>query len=337
MNILQNLASEQAQFQDEVTEEKCKYKSHILDLSLPVNEPKYLFSIGGISTIPAGELIGVKGKAKQGKSQFEYVLIAVMLSGRSKGSIRPLQQQYKSLLFDTEQSKVSLKKCCQRALKYANLPIDKNNICFKPFFLRPLSIEERRNVIEDAIKGEHPDIIFIDGVRDLLHDFNSLEESGNLIQWLLQLTAEYGCTIVSVLHQNKAKEDGNMRGHLGTELLNKLTDCFEVSKKDGKFIVTCTDSRNVPCSDFAFSIDVEGNFQTEETEAKNKNNARIADIQRVLRLCFKEHQSMGYMDLVRCYALEAATSEITAKRHIKEAKENNFISVSNSLYLLTPP
>ncbi|EJX06901.1 hypothetical protein EVA_04985, partial [gut metagenome] len=26
-----------------------------------------------------------------------------------------------------------------------------------------------------------------------------------------------------------------MRGHLGTELLNKLTDCFEVSKKDGKF------------------------------------------------------------------------------------------------------
>lgn len=337
MNILQNLASEQAQFQDEVTEEKCKYKSHILDLSLPVNEPKYLFSIGGISTIPAGELIGVKGKAKQGKSQFEYVLIAVMLSGRSKGSIRPLQQQYKSLLFDTEQSKVSLKKCCQRALKYANLPIDKNNICFKPFFLRPLSIEERRNVIEDAIKGEHPDIIFIDGVRDLLHDFNSLEESGNLIQWLLQLTAEYGCTIVSVLHQNKAKEDGNMRGHLGTELLNKLTDCFEVSKKDGKFIVTCTDSRNVPCSDFAFSIDAEGNFQTEETEAKNKNNARIADIQRVLRLCFKEHQSMGYMDLVRCYALEAATSEITAKRHIKEAKENNFISVSNSLYLLTPP
>ena len=130
-----------------------------------------------------------------------------------------------------------------------------------------------------------------------------LDQSNDLIQWLLQLTAEYGCTIVSVLHQNKAKEDGNMRGHLGTELLNKLTDCFEVSKKDGKFIVTCTDSRNVPCSDFAFSIDAEGNFQTEETEAENKNNARIADIQRVLRLCFKEHQSMGYMDLVRCYAL----------------------------------
>ena len=103
--------------------------------------------------------------------------------------------------------------------------------------MRPLTIEERRKTIEDAIKEEKPDIIFIDGVRDLLQDFNSLEQSNELIQWLLSLTAEYGCTIVSVLHQNKSKEDGNMRGHLGTELLNKLTDCFEVSKKDESFLL----------------------------------------------------------------------------------------------------
>lgn len=214
-----------------------------------------------------------------GKSQLEYYLIAVMLSGVSRGQVKPLQSQYKVLLFDTEQSQVSLKKCCQRALKFAGLPTDKNEVRFLPFFMRPLTIEERRKTIEDAVREEEPNIIFIDGVRDLLQDFNNLDQSNDLIQWLLQLTAEYGCTIVSVLHQNKAKEDGNMRGHLGTELLNKLTDCFEVSKKDGKFIVTCTDSRNVPCSDFAFSIDAEGNFQTEETEAENKNNARIADIQ----------------------------------------------------------
>lgn len=337
LNYIQAISAEQMKFKAEITEDKFKYKNHILDLSLPTNEPKFFFNIGNIPTIPQSELVGIKGRAKMGKSQLEYYLIAVMLSGVSRGQVKPLQSQYKVLLFDTEQSQVSLKKCCQRALKFAGLPTDKNEVRFLPFFMRPLTIEERRKTIEDAVREEEPDIIFIDGVRDLLQDFNNLDQSNDLIQWLLQLTAEYGCTIVSVLHQNKAKEDGNMRGHLGTELLNKLTDCFEVSKKDGKFIVTCTDSRNVPCSDFAFSIDAEGNFQTEETEAENKNNARIADIQRVLRLCFKEHQSMGYMDLVRCYALEAATSEITAKRHIKEAKENNFISVSNSLYLLTPP
>lgn len=336
VNVLQEMTSEQMKFKAEVTEDKLKYRNHILDLSLPTNEPRFMFSIGGVPTIPQGELIGIKGRAKMGKSQFEYYLVAVMLSGSYRGSVRPLQDRYKILLFDTEQSQVSLKKCCQRALKFAGLPTDKNDTRFLPFFMRPLSIEERRNVIADAVEAEKPDIVFIDGVRDLLQDFNSLDQSNDLIQWLLSLTAEYGCTIVSVLHQNKSKDDGNMRGHLGTELLNKLTDCFEVSKKDGKFLVSCTDSRNVPCADLAFSIDAEGKFQVENTITENKDAARAAEIQRVLKLCFKERSAMRYGELVEAYHLEAAVTDRTAKTHIKEAKDNDFISVQNGLYSLSP-
>lgn len=334
--ILQSLSAEQTKIKTEITEDKLKYRLHILDLSLPTNEPKFMFSIGGVPTIPQGELVGIKGRAKMGKSQFEYYLIAAMLASVSRGSVRPLQDLYKILLFDTEQSQASLKKCCQRALNSAGLPTDKNDIRFLPFFMRPLSIGERRKVIADAVEAEKPDIVFIDGVRDLLQDFNSLDQSNELIQWLLSLTAEHGCTIVSVLHQNKAKDDGNMRGHLGTELLNKLTDCFEVSKKDGKFIVSCTDSRNVPCADFAFSINGEGNFQTEEAVAEDKNSSRAAEIQRVLKLCFKDKAFMRYGELVEAYQLEAAVSERTAKSHVKEAKDNDFISVQNGLYSLAP-
>lgn len=336
-DIMSSLIAEQSKFKAEITEDRFRYRNHVLDLTLPTNEPKYLFSIGGVPTIPAGELIGIKGKAKQGKSQWEYILIAVMLAGINRGTAKPLQDRYKVLLFDTEQSQISLKKCCQRALQFAGLPTEKNDIRFLPFFMRPLTIEERRQTIEDAVREEHPDIIFIDGVRDLLADFNNLTESNDLIQWLMQLTAEHGCTIVSVLHQNKAKEDGNMRGHLGTELLNKLTDCFEVSKKDGKFIVTCTDSRNVPCADFAFSIDAEGCFSIEDTTEASKDTARAADIQRVLRLCFEKSYSYGYNELVSAYTLEDATSESTAKRRIAEAKKNDFIQVgSDGKYVLSP-
>lgn len=332
VNVLQELSAEQMKFKAEITEDKLRYRLHILDLSLPTNEPKFMFSVGGVPTIPQGELIGIKGRAKMGKSQFEYFLIAVMLAGVSRGSVKPLADRYKILLFDTEQSQASLKKCCQRALNFAGLPSDKNNECFLPFFMRPLSIEERCKVIADAVAAEKPDIVFIDGVRDLLQDFNSLEQSNDLIQWLLSLTAEHGCTIVSVLHQNKSKDDGNMRGHLGTELLNKLTDCFEVSKKDGKFLVTCTDSRNVPCGDLAFSINGEGNFQAEEAISEDKNSARVAEIQRVLRLCFQTKASMRYNELVETYSLEAAVSERTAQRAIKEAKEHNFLCVSGDSY-----
>jgi len=336
-DIMSSLIAEQSKFKAEITEDRFRYRNHVLDLTLPTNEPKYLFSIGGVPTIPAGELIGIKGKAKQGKSQWEYILIAVMLAGINRGTAKPLQDRYKVLLFDTEQSQISLKKCCQRALQFAGLPTEKNDIRFLPFFMRPLTIEERRQTIADAVREEHPDIIFIDGIRDLLTDFNSLAESNDLIQWLMQLTEEHGCTIVSVLHQNKAKDDGNMRGHLGTELLNKLTDCFEVSKKDGRFIVSCTDSRNVPCSDFAFSIDAEGNFCLEDVTEVAANAARAAKIQRVLRACFEKKEEMTYTELSKSYALEACVSERTAQRAIKEAKEHDFLSVTGDFYTVTEP
>lgn len=336
LNAIEQLQNEMQNIQSEFRAEESAYKKYILDLSLPINEPKYLFSIGGTPTIPAGELIGLKGRAKQGKSQFEYILIAAMLAGVNKNNIKPLQAEYKALLFDTEQSQASLKKCCQRALNYAGLPTEKNDDRFIPFFLRPVSIEERKTTIENAIKEEKPDIVFIDGVRDLLQDFNNLEQSNELIQWLLSLTATYGCTIVSVLHQNKSKEDGNMRGHLGTELLNKLTDCFEVSKKDGKFLVTCTDSRNVPCKDVAFSIDTEGNFQEEATENKEKSADRATETLRVLGLCFREKSQLKYGELINAYQLEGCVSERTAKDRVKEAKQHDAILVQNGLYSLAP-
>lgn len=336
-DIITELAKEQKAFENECLEEKFKYKQHILDLSQPTNEANFLFSIGGINTIPEGELVGVKGRAKMGKSQFEYYLIAAMLSGERKGAVKPLQKEYKVLLFDTEQSQASLKKCCQRALNYASLPIDKNDGRFLPFFMRPLSIDDRRKVIEDAIREEKPNIVFIDGIRDLIQDFNSLEQSSELIQWLLGLTAEHGCTIVSVLHQNKSKEDGNMRGHLGTELLNKLTDCFEVSKKEGKFIVSCTDSRNVPCPELAFSIDINGDFKEEETCNESKEREKVAEILNILKTCFTKKSSYGFRELVQAYAMEACVSESTAKRRLGEAKKNDAIIVgSDGLYQLNP-
>ena len=94
VNVLQAMTSEQMKFKAEVTEDNLKYRNYILDLSLPTNEPRFMFSIGGVPTIPQGELIGIKGKAKMGKSQFEYYLVAVMLSGAylQRAGVFSLQQ-----------------------------------------------------------------------------------------------------------------------------------------------------------------------------------------------------------------------------------------------------
>lgn len=125
-----------------------------------------------------------------------------------------------------------------------------------------------------------------------------------------------------------------MRGHLGTELLNKLTDCFEVVKKDGKFIVSCTDSRNIQCPDIAFSIDANGEFRDEVIPDENKSLARVEEIKRVLRTCYKNKSEMTYTELTKSYAMEAAVSERTAQRAIKEAKDSDFLNVKGDYYTI---
>lgn len=53
VNVLQELSAEQARFREEIIEDRFKYKNHVLDLSQPINEPKFLFNIGN----PLAELI----------------------------------------------------------------------------------------------------------------------------------------------------------------------------------------------------------------------------------------------------------------------------------------
>ena len=57
-------------------------------------------------------------------------------------------------------------------------------------------------------------------------------------------------------------------------------------------------------------------------------------IQKALNLCFKTDDALTYTALVKAYALEATVSEATAKRHIRTAKENEFLVLSGDMYTL---
>ena len=50
VNVLQELSAEQMKFKAEITEDRFKYKNHVLDLSQAINEPKFLFNIGNKQT-----------------------------------------------------------------------------------------------------------------------------------------------------------------------------------------------------------------------------------------------------------------------------------------------
>jgi len=84
---------------------------------------------------------------------------------------------------------------------------------------------------------ENPDcsILVLDGILDLISDFNSVEQSFFLIQWLKKITKVQNLLILCVLHLGK--KDQNSIGHIGSYLDRKAQSVLKTEKnKENKTI-----------------------------------------------------------------------------------------------------
>ena len=111
--------------------------------------------------------------------------------------------------------------------------------------LRGLGFEKRRAVVEAAVKTVKPDIVILDGIKDLITDINDAVQATQTMEHLMALAQRYNCCIVTVLHQNKSEADRSMRGSIGTELTNKAFEVYECEylERHKVFRVTQTLSR----------------------------------------------------------------------------------------------
>jgi uncharacterized membrane protein len=152
----------------------------------------------------------------------------------------------------------------------------------------------------------------------------------------MKLSGENDCCVCCVLHTNKAKDDSGMKGHLGTMLLQKASDVFEVKKSGDTFKVTETDGRNnQPIEDLAFSIDGNGIPIPADTPKDTREQQRVEVYKKNLNEIFAESVEFSYTDLAKTYALHAGISEPTAKRMIKDLKERGLIKATpNGKYSL---
>lgn len=99
-------------------------------------------------------------------------------------------------------------------------------------------------------------LLIIDGIRDFVSDPNSGEEANTVVSALLKMATENMIAIVVVIHQNKI--DNNLRGHLGTEIMNKAHTVMSIDREDELFIVRPVVTRLKPFLPWAFKIDSEG-------------------------------------------------------------------------------
>lgn len=189
---------------------------------------EFLFKMNGTECFPLSEIVANTGKAKSGKTLFLSIVMACCMKRNVLGLERIREAPIRVLWYDTEQSAQST----QNILVHRIIPLSEApdlNDQFFVFNVRGIGWEKRRELLTVAISEIQPDLVIVDGIKDLINDINDGTQATMVIEDQMGLAQTYNCCIVDVLHQNKSDTDRNMRGWIGTELTNKAFEAWACS------------------------------------------------------------------------------------------------------------
>lgn len=216
-----------------------------------------------IPLFSSGDLSLLQGRQKSKKTYLTSALAVGLLNPDRHDKLKTfLKYDSKIAYFDTEQSDYYAQRTNQRIHKVSG---SKN---YDFFAMRSLSPMERKEVIEYYCKTEPKcEFIFIDGIVDLLYDFNDLKECSELIQWIMKLTKETQVHCLNILHENNS--DGKARGHIGTMLAQKAETVLRIEKnvdEPERSTISAKDTRGRQFQDFDIRIDMDGLPQFSDTK-----------------------------------------------------------------------
>jgi RecA-family ATPase len=210
-----------------------------------VPDLEYALEVDGTGFFARRDIHAVKAKAKAGKTTTLKVFIAALLVG-VMFRVKSLMEKPRILFFDTEQNRKDTKGILDDVASMTGLGTEVIDSQVVLQSLRRVDREDLLPLLRQALEDEKPDVVFIDGIVEFVASFNDESESKELIKDLLKLCDEQDCAIVCVLHTNKADEDHQMRGHLGTMLAQKAATVLECKKERGSSVITvsCSESRH---------------------------------------------------------------------------------------------
>lgn len=306
-----------------------------------VQQPDYILYNNNVGALSKGDLQAIKAKSKNGKSFLSSIFIASALyddmeEDTNEWGFSSSLTDPRVAYYDTEQNRADTITLARRVHTMAGYSQTEDNPHFAAHSLRTFTPEERLTYISANIAATRPDLVVIDGVADLMTNFNDIEESNRLIGELMKLSSLNHCAIVGVLHENKSKDDHAMKGHLGTLLLQKCSEVYQVKKTGDKFYVSVTDSRRLPLPDFSFIINSEGIPVPAESVQRDiemeKALQKELKVRAILKDCFLYKPEQTYTELVANYQLHGAVGVATAKNSVAWAKEHGLLSVYLKAY-----
>lgn len=239
-----------------------RLETHRITPQKELPQIEFLFRLFHKQCFPRGELVAFSGKAKSGKTFVSSILMALCFRSQVLSVERIEQKQLHVLWYDTEQSEESTQDILRNriipmtGIAEEEFPMD----LFDIFNVRAEGYDKRLPMLEAAVRHYSPDLVILDGVRDLVADINDGVVAQDCIERLMHLASEKHCCIICVLHQNKSAEDKNLRGWIGTELKNKAFEVYECSKSSERiFMWGQTDTRKYDILDtLKFAVNEDG-------------------------------------------------------------------------------
>jgi len=212
-----------------------------LDFDKPYRPPRYTMEREGVPFADVGEIHIVSGKPGNGKTGLMAQLIAATLGGQfGKTVARKVGHKVNGsddfhelpthiLYVDTEQGEDDTIGFKNRVISMSGVSKDEAKEHLEILRLRDteLAIDRWRKILK-AIWEVQPTDIFLDGMLDIVEDYNDQKECQPIIRKCMMLATHYDTSLWAVLHENPMVD--KLVGTLGSITQRKVSEIFTVIK-----------------------------------------------------------------------------------------------------------
>ena len=267
---------------------------------------------------------------KAGKSTFICAMISSAFNSYDIFSMKlecPTGRR-KICLVDTESSDYDFYRTINKIKGFAEL----NELppYFDAYQVREDSSGAIKRMIERYLElNEDCAILIVDGLLDLLVNYNDEKESSLLTKWLKKITKQHNILLISVLHQSKSNLATT--GHIGSASDRFAQSTLDITKDKDKNTYVLSSRFMRSDSDFEpiTLMNFQGVFQQVETEqvktapGKKAGDLDAIESKRLLQQIVTI--PMSYADISSEIIERTATSKAYAKNLIKLWISKNYI------------
>ena len=212
-----------------------------LDFDKPYRPPRYTMERDGVPFADVGEIHIISGKPGNGKTGLMAQLIAATLGGKFGNTIaRKVGHKVNGsddfhelptriLYVDTEQGEDDTIGFKNRVISMSGVSKEDAKEHLKILRLRDTELaKDRWRKILKAIWQMQPTDIFLDGMLDIVEDYNDQKECQPIIRKCMMLATHYDTSLWAVLHENPMVD--KLVGTLGSITQRKVSEIFTVIK-----------------------------------------------------------------------------------------------------------